>query len=71
MVDLESLRCFVSAAQNLNFGRAARAVRLSASAFSERISRLEEELGVSLFERSTRQVQLSVAGRVLLTLQAT
>ena len=66
MLDLESLRCFVSAAQHLNFGRAARSVRLSASAFSDRISRLEEDLGTSLFERSTRHVQLSAAGRVLL-----
>ncbi|MEC7985290.1 MAG: LysR family transcriptional regulator, partial [Myxococcota bacterium] len=66
MVDLESLRCFVAAAQTLNFGRAARSVHLSPSAFSERISRLEESLGVSLFVRSTRQIQLSLAGRVLL-----
>ena len=65
--DLESLRCFVAAAQTHNFRKAAKLVHLSPGAFSERIQRLEEHLGISLFVRSTRHVALSVEGSRLLT----
>jgi LysR family transcriptional regulator, glycine cleavage system transcriptional activator len=65
--DLESLRCFVAAAQTHNFRKAAKLVHLSPGAFSERIQRLEEQLGVALFVRSTRHVALSVEGSRLLT----
>jgi LysR family glycine cleavage system transcriptional activator len=64
--DLESLRCFEAAAVALNFRRAARAVALSPAAFSDRIRQLEDQLGVALFQRSTRQVSLTVAGEQLL-----
>ena len=65
--DLESLRCFVAAAQTHNFRKAAKLVYLSPGAFSERIQRLEQQLGISLFVRSTRHVALSVEGSRLLT----
>jgi LysR family transcriptional regulator, glycine cleavage system transcriptional activator len=64
--DLDSLRCFEAAAVALNFRRAARAVALSPAAFSDRIRQLEEQLGESLFQRSTRQVSLTRAGQELL-----
>lgn len=64
--DVESLRCFEAAATHLNFRVASEAVALSPSAFSERINRLEELLGEKLFERTTRRVQLTPAGRRLL-----
>jgi LysR family glycine cleavage system transcriptional activator len=64
--DLESLRCFEAAAVALSFRRAARAVGLSPAAFSDRIRQLEEQLGAPLFQRSTRQVSLTVAGEQLL-----
>lgn len=64
--DLESLRCFVAAAQTHNFRKASKLVHLSPGAFSERIQRLEEHLGISLFVRSTRHVALSVEGSRLL-----
>ena len=65
-MDLDSLRCFDAAADALNFRAAARRVHLSPAAFSDRVQRLEEELGVPLFRRTTRQVALSDAGvRVL------
>lgn len=64
--DLESLRCFVAAAERLHFGRAAEAVALSPAAFSGRIRALEDQLGGSLFERTTRSVRLTPAGQRLL-----
>ncbi|MCB9761425.1 MAG: LysR family transcriptional regulator [Alphaproteobacteria bacterium] len=66
MVDLDSLRCFVAAAERLNFRAAARQVALSPAAFSERIKRLEGELGALLFARTTRSVALTPAGVRLL-----
>ena len=60
--DLESLRCFLAAASHLNFRRAAQSVALSPAAFGERIRRLEEDLEVQLFHRTTRRVTLTDAG---------
>jgi DNA-binding transcriptional LysR family regulator len=68
MVDLDSLRCFDAAATTLNFRAGARRVRLSPAAFSDRIQRLEEQLNVTLFVRTTRHVELSEVGRRLLPL---
>jgi len=64
--DLVSLECFETAAVQLNFRAAAEIVHLSPAAFGERIRRLEEELGATLFERTTRAVRLSDAGQRLL-----
>ena len=64
--DLDSLRCFVAAADCLNFRTAAGRVALSPAAFSDRVRRLEEQLGASLFERTTRRVALTEAGLRLL-----
>lgn len=66
MVDLDSLKCFSAAADTLNFRAAAKRVALSPGAFSERIRRLEEDLGSRLFDRTTRRAQLTDAGRRLL-----
>jgi DNA-binding transcriptional LysR family regulator len=65
-MDLESIRCFDAAATTLNFRAAAGRVHLSPAAFSDRMHRLEQEIGVLLFRRTTRQVELSAAGRRLL-----
>jgi LysR family glycine cleavage system transcriptional activator len=64
--DLESLRCFEAAARHLSFRAAAREVALSPPAFSDRIRRLEEDLEVALFARTTRRVGLTDAGVRLL-----
>ncbi len=61
--DLESIRCFVAAARNRSFRRAARVVALSPAAFSERIQRLEALAGTKLFERSATSTSLSAEGR--------
>jgi len=63
--DLESLRCFEAAAVALNFRKAAEAVGLSPTAFSDRIRRLEDQLGRPLFARTTRRVTLTMAGQRL------
>jgi DNA-binding transcriptional LysR family regulator len=62
---LESLHCFESAARLLNFRKAARAVGLTPAAFGQRIQKLEEQLGVKLFVRTTRSVHLTEAGAAL------
>jgi len=64
--DLDSLRCFVEGARFLNFRAAARAVGLSPAALGQRIRQLEEQLEVSLFNRTTRKVELTEAGLSLL-----
>ncbi len=64
--DLQSLRCFEAAAVQGSFRAAANAVALSPAAFSDRIRRLEEDLGVVLFQRTTRQIGLTPAGEKLL-----
>jgi DNA-binding transcriptional LysR family regulator len=65
-MDLQSIECFAIAATTLNFRAAARKVALSPGAFSDRIRRLEDELGTPLFERTTRRAVLTEAGRRLL-----
>ncbi|HXI60320.1 MAG TPA: LysR family transcriptional regulator [Polyangia bacterium] len=67
-MDVESLRCFEAAATTLSFRAAAARVHLSPAAFSDRIRRLEEDLGVSVLRRTTRQVALTDAGQRLLPL---
>lgn len=66
MLDLENLRCFEAAAVHLNFRAAANQVGLSPAAFSERVRRLEDDLGCAVFARTTRSVKLTPAGERLL-----
>jgi DNA-binding transcriptional LysR family regulator len=66
LLDLESLRCFVSAATHLSFRSAARECALSPAAFGERIRKLEDELGARLFDRTTRRVVVTPEGVRLL-----
>lgn len=61
-VDVDSLSCFLAVAEHLHFREAASRVGLSPPALSDRIRRLEEDLGVTLFERTTRTVALTQEG---------
>lgn len=60
------LRAFEAVARHLNFRAAAEEMALTQSAVSRQIQSLEEEVGVSLFLRHTRAVELTSAGALLL-----
>jgi DNA-binding transcriptional LysR family regulator len=63
---LRDVGCFALVARHLSFSRAAAELGMSQPAVSQAIARLERALGLRLFERTSREVQLSDAGKVLL-----
>jgi DNA-binding transcriptional LysR family regulator len=65
-VTLRQLRVAVAVADHLNFRRAAEAVHLSPPAVSAAIAELESALGITLFDRSSRDVRPSAAGEEFL-----
>jgi DNA-binding transcriptional LysR family regulator len=64
-INLRQLRAFLAVAQQRHFRRAAERLHLSQPAVSRHIADLEAELGVRLFDRSTREVVPTEAGRYL------
>ena len=66
MFELSQLRCFVAAAEELHFGRAAQRLNMTQSPLSRQIQLLERILDVTLLERTSRNVALTPAGRVFL-----
>lgn len=65
-MDLHQLRSFAAVARNRHFTRAAAELHLGQPAVSQHVRRLEVELGVTLLTRTTRSVELTEAGRLLL-----
>jgi DNA-binding transcriptional LysR family regulator len=65
-MELNQLRCFVAAAEELHFGRAAQRLDMLPSALGRYIRLLEDDLGTRLMTRTTRSVMLTDDGVVLL-----
>lgn len=62
-MDITKLKLFCALASSLHFGRAATACHVSPSTLSRNIKQLEDDLGVSLFERDNRSVALTHEGQ--------
>nr|WP_299244942.1 LysR family transcriptional regulator [uncultured Halomonas sp.] len=64
--DLRHIRAFIAVAETLHFKKAADILCITQPAFSRLIKGLEESVGAELFKRTTRQVELTEAGRLFL-----
>ncbi len=67
MFNIEFLRTFVTVAELRSFTRASAQLHLTQSTISQHIKRLEEAIGQSLFQRTTRSIELTDAGNLFLS----
>src|SRR5689334_18751063 len=65
-MDLQQLRSLAAVARHRHFTRAAAELHIGQPAVSQHVARLEDELGVRLLSRTTRSVEVTEAGRLLL-----
>lgn len=64
-MDVRHFRYFLAVAEALSFAKAARALHMSQPPLSKRIADMEEEIGVKLFDRTSKKVELTQAGEAL------
>lgn len=65
-IELRHLRCFLTVAELGHFGKAATRLHIAQPGLSQQIQRMERLLGTTLFERTSRGAELTLAGRALL-----
>ena len=65
-MNINQLRYFVTAAENRSFSKAASKHFISQTAVTQQIQALEDSLGVTLFDRSTRPIKVTPAGNLFL-----
>jgi DNA-binding transcriptional LysR family regulator len=65
-LELRELRYFLAVVDEQHFGRAAERLHISQPALSKAVSTMERKLGVSLFDRTTRQTRITGAARALI-----
>lgn len=63
-MNIQELKCFLRVAQRMNFTRAAEELYLTPPTVTHHIQKLESELGVQLFQRNSKSVQLTLEGEV-------
>lgn len=65
-MELRQIRCVLAVAEAMHFGKAARTLDMMPAALGRQVRFLEDELGVPLFERTTRSVTLTLEGRAFI-----